>query len=98
MPRALIFWYVNTIDLYQVFKNFALWDTNGSVLGVTCFALTYIGKHDKIFLSETTRNRALLFGMQNHPVDYYQVCSNYVPETRIGPAAGVTQANNKSTF
>ena len=36
--------------------------------------------------------------MQNHPVDYYQVCSNYVPEAMIGPAAGVTQANNKSTF
>ena len=39
----------------------------------------YIGfyreKHEKIFLSETTRPRALVFGMKHHLVDLYQVCS-----------------------
>ena len=43
----------------------------------------YIGlyreQHEKIFLSETTRPRALIFGMQYHVVDLYQVCSNYSP-------------------
>ena len=33
----------------------------------------------KIFLSETTRPRALIFGMKHHLVDLYQVCSNYIP-------------------
>ena len=33
----------------------------------------------KIFLSETTRPRALIFGMKHHLVDLYQVCSNYTP-------------------
>ena len=32
------------------------------------------GKPDKFFLSETTRTKALLFGMQHHLVDHYQVC------------------------
>ena len=43
-------------------------------------------KHEKIFLSETTRHRALIFGI----VDLYQVCSNYSPEANYGPALGVT--------
>ena len=40
----------------------------------------YIGfygeKHEKIFLSETTGPRALIFGMNHHLDDLYQVCSN----------------------
>ena len=41
----------------------------------------YIGlyreKHETIFLSETTRPRALIFGKKHHLVNLYQVCSNY---------------------
>ena len=33
----------------------------------------------KNFLSETTRLRALMFGMKHHLVNLYQVCSNYIP-------------------
>ena len=33
----------------------------------------------KIFLSETTRPRALIFGIKHHLVDLYLVCSNYTP-------------------
>ena len=32
-----------------------------------------------IFLSETTRPRVLIFDMQHHLVDLYQVCSNNAP-------------------
>ena len=48
----------------------------------------YRGKHEKIFLSETIRLRALIFGMQHHLVDLYKVCSNYAPGTKNGPAPG----------
>ena len=44
----------------------------------------------KIFLSEATRPRALIFGMYYHHVDLYQVCSNYSPGAKTGPAPGVT--------
>ena len=44
----------------------------------------------KIFSSETTRPRALLFGMYHHLVDLYQNCSNYSPGAKNGPAPGVT--------
>ena len=33
----------------------------------------YREKHEVIFLSETTRPRALIFGMKHHLVDFYQV-------------------------
>ena len=33
----------------------------------------YREKHENIFLSETTRPRALIFGMKHHLVDSYQV-------------------------
>ena len=36
-------------------------------------------KYEKMFLSETTRPRALIFGFTHHLVDCYQVCSNYAP-------------------
>ena len=44
----------------------------------------------KIFLSETTRTKALIFGLCHHLVDHFQVCSNYAPGTKNGPAPGVT--------
>ena len=46
--------------------------------------------HEKVFLSETKRPRALIFGMKYHPVDLYQVCSNYTPGAKNGPTPGVT--------
>ena len=42
----------------------------------------------KIFLSDTTRLRALIFGMQHHLVGLYQSCSNYAPWALNGPAQG----------
>ena len=43
-------------------------------------AYMHIGKNmKKIFLSETIRPRALIFGMKHDLVDLYQVCSNYAP-------------------
>ena len=56
----------------------------------------YIGlyreQHEKIFLSETTRPRFLIFVMymQYHLVDLYQVCSNYSPGAKNGPGSGFT--------
>ena len=54
--------------------------------------LFYIGlykvKHENIFLSETTRPRALIFGMKHLQVDLYQVCSYHAPGAKNGPAAG----------
>ena len=44
----------------------------------------------KIFLSETRRPRALIFGMQHHIVTLYQICTNYAPGAKNGPAPGVT--------
>ena len=41
-----------------------------------------------IFLSETTRPRGLIFVMKHHLVILYQVCSNYAPVDRNGPARG----------
>ena len=49
--------------------------------------MLYIGlnreKHEKIFLSETIRPRALIFGMKHHIVDY-------APGAKNGPVPGVT--------
>ena len=49
----------------------------------------YIGlyreKHEKIFLSETIRPRALIFDMRHHLIDFYGVCSNYPPGAKNGP-------------
>ena len=39
---------------------------------------------------ETTRLRVLIFGMKHHLVNHYQVCSNYAPGAKNGPAPGVT--------
>ena len=37
----------------------------------------------KIFLSDTTMPRALIFGMKHHLVNFYQVCSNYIPGAKM---------------
>ena len=50
----------------------------------------YIGlyreNYEKISLSETTIPRALIFGLkQHHLVNFYQVCSNYIPGAKNPP-------------
>ena len=54
--------------------------------------MLYIGlcweKHETIFLSETTRPRALIFGMKHQLVNLYQICSNYIPGTKMASAEG----------
>ena len=56
--------------------------------------MLYIGlnreKHEKIFLSETIRPRALIFGMMHYLVVFYQVCLNYTPRVENGPSPGFT--------
>ena len=49
-----------------------------------------MGKHEKIFLAESSMPRALIFGMKNHLVDVYQVCSNKAPDAKKVPALGAT--------
>ena len=41
-----------------------------------------------IFLSKTTRPRALIFCIEHNIVDLYQACSNYAPGAKNGPASG----------
>ena len=52
----------------------------------------YIGlyrkKHETIFLSETTRHRALIFSMYRLLVDLYQVCSNCALGAKKVPSQG----------
>ena len=50
----------------------------------------YWEKHEKIFLSGTTRLRAMIFGMKHYLVVFYSVCSNYTPGAKNGPTSGVT--------
>ena len=50
----------------------------------------YMEIHEKIFLSETIRPRALIGGMYHHLVDLYQVCLEYAPGTKKGPTPGFT--------
>ena len=39
-------------------------------------------------MSETTRPRALIFGIKYHLVDLYKACSNYTPGAKNGPTGG----------
>ena len=52
----------------------------------------YIGLYrenmKKIFLLETIRPRALIFGMRYHLVDLYHVCLYYPPGVQNGTAPG----------
>ena len=47
----------------------------------------------KFLFSENGRRRALIFGMQHHLVDLYQVCSYDALVVKTGPASGVTSLN-----
>ena len=51
----------------------------------------YREKRGRVFLSWAAGPpRALVFGMKLHLVDFYQVCSNFTPGAKNGPAPGVT--------
>ena len=52
------------------------------------YIVLYREKHKKIFSSETTRPRALIFGMKHHLVNRCQVCSNHIPGTKNGSPRG----------
>ena len=63
-PRALIFGMKHhLVNLEQVCSNYTPGAKHGPAPGVTCFTKTYTGKNMEIFLSETIRLRALIFGM-----------------------------------
>ena len=63
-PGALIFAVEHQlVDLYQVCSNYAPGAKNGPTLGSHVLHRLIMGKHEKIFLSETTSPRALIFGM-----------------------------------
>ena len=58
-------------------------------LGSQFYLGFYREKHEKIILSETTRPKALIFGMKHNLVDLYQVCSNYTTGAINDPTPGV---------
>ena len=62
----------------------------GPPRGSHVFIGLFKGKHHKILLSETTKTKALTFGMHHHLVDHFRVCSNYTPGAKNGPAPVVT--------
>ena len=75
--------------LYQVGSNYAPGVKNGPAPSHIVDIGLYRENIENIFLSETTKPRALIFGMQHHlVVDLYPVCSNYGPGAKIGPALG----------
>ena len=91
MKKILIFGMKHhLVDLWQVSSNNTLGAKNGLARGHMFYIGLYREKHEKIF-SETTRHRALIFGMWHHLVDLYQVCSNHTPGDKDGPAPGVTR-------
>ena len=73
-------------DLYQVFFKLCPW---GKKWPSPAGHIVYIGRNmKKIFSSEITRPRALMFGMKHHLVNVYQICSNYIPGAKNGPPTG----------
>ena len=87
--RALIFGAEHhLVNLYQVCSNYIPEAKIGPSQGYMFYIGLYMENHKKIFLSETTRSRALIFGMKHHLVNLYKVCSNYIPGAKIGPPQG----------
>ena len=75
--RALICgMYYHLVDLYQVCSNYSPGAKMDTPRGHMFNIGFYREQHEKIFLSETTRPRVLIFGMKHHLVDLYQICSN----------------------
>ena len=76
------------MDFYQVCSNYAPGAKNGPIVLHRLYM--YREKHGQIFLSKTTRPRALIIGMKSHLEDFYQLCSNYAPGAKKWPRPGVT--------
>ena len=88
-PRAFIFgMYHYLVDLYQVCSNYTPGAKNGPASGSHILHGLCWENVKKIFLSETIWPRAFIFGMYHYLVDLYQVCSNYTPGAKNGPASG----------
>ena len=71
--------------------------------GHMLYKCLYREKHEKIFLSETTRPGALTFGMKHYLVVFYQVSSNYTPGAKNGPVGhmlyiGLKREKHENTF
>ena len=88
-PRVMIFGMKHhLVNLNQVCSNYIHGAKNGLPRGSHVLHRLILGKHEKIFMSETTRLRALILICSI--IDLYQVCSNYAPRAKNGPAPGVT--------
>ena len=68
-------------------SNYSLWAKMVRPRGSHVLHRLVLEKHEKIFY-ETTKLRALIFGMKHHIVDLCQVCSNYAPWTNYGSPQG----------
>ena len=77
------------VDPYQVRLNCAPGAKNGPAPRVIYYIGLYM-EYIKIFLSETTRPRALIFGLCLTQLNFYQVCSNNFPVAKNEPILGVT--------
>ena len=55
-----------------------------------------IAKSLKIFISETRRHRALIFGMWHFLLDLYPDCSYDSPHVKSGAAPGVTSSKHRN--
>ena len=71
------------MDLYQVCSNYAPGGLKGLPRGHMFYMGLYRENMKRILLSETTRLKALVFGMQHHLVDLYKVDLNYAPGGHI---------------
>ena len=88
-PKVLLFGMCHQqVEFYQVFTNNASWAKNGPALGGHLF---YKGwSREKIFFSENTRSRALIFDNWHHLLDFFQESSNYTPGAKNSHTLGVT--------
>ena len=85
-PRALIFGMMHHVVVFRLvfFSNY----NPGAKNGHRFYISFYREKHEKTFLSETIKPRALIFGMKHHLVDLYQVSSNWTPGVKMATPQG----------
>ena len=77
------------MDFNKVCSNYAPGTKNGPTPGDHMFYIGLYRENNEIILSDTIRLRAFIFGMKHHLVNLYQVCSNYIPGAKNGPAPGL---------
>ena len=71
--------------LYQNTSNYGPGVESSPILWVLGFDIEIKKEILKIFLSQTVRAGAFIFGMQHHLVTLYQNTSNYGPGAEISP-------------